>query len=254
MKRVVFALCAALILCGAEGVPSVDEIFATGETIDYNLTWLKMPGGSARMTVEPMAGDATKLRLTFVAQTNPSFSRFFNLRDEIESIVERVSFTTLHYRKLLHEGKRNKDETTVIDPGKHEAVRRGDEYATVPTPVFDPLSIMLQLRRVDLVPGQTHRYPVFADGKLYNLEAVVTGRQVLRTEAGTFETVVVEPRMEAGGIFQQKGKMTIWYTDDSRHIPVRIVTDIKIGSITATLKRVTNGVSRIDPNAALQSK
>lgn len=253
-RRALVGIAALLLLAGAEAPAPVDEIFAAGETLDYSLTWLRMSGGSARMTIVPVSGDESKLRLTFIAQTSPSFSRFYNVRDELESIVERESFSTLHYRKLLHEGKRSKDETTVIDPAKHEAVRRGDEYATVPTPVFDPLSVIVQLRRVDLAAGKTYRYPVFADGKLYTLEAVVTGRETVTTEAGTFRTVVVEPRMEAGGIFQQKGKMTIWYTDDARHVPVRIATDVKIGSITATLKHVTNGVSRIEPSTGVQSK
>ncbi len=255
MKRALLAVAVMLLLAAADGPPPVDEIFAGGETLDYSLTWLRMSGGSARMTVAPVAGDPSKLRLTSIAQTNPSFSRFYNVRDEIESIVDRESFSTLHYRKLLHEGKRNKDETTVIDPEKHEAVRRGDEYATVPTPVFDPLSLIFQLRRLELVPGKVLRFPVFADGKLYTLEASVTGTDTLSTEAGTFRTIVVQPKMEAGGIFRDdKGKLTIWYTDDARHIPVRITTDVKIGSITATLRRVTLGVSKVEPTAALQSK
>ncbi len=255
MRRALVAVAVLLLMGAAEGVPPVDEIFAAGETLDFSLTWLRMSGGSARMTIEPVAGDASKLRITSIAQTSRTFSRFYNVRDEIESIVDRETFSTLHYRKLLHEGKRNKDETTVIDPAKHEAVRRGDEYSTVPTPVFDPLSLIFQLRRLELVPGKVLRFPVFADGKLYTLEATVTGRDTLTTEAGTFKTVVVRPKMEAGGIFRDdKGKLTIWYSDDPRHIPVRITSDVKIGSITATLRRVTNGVTKVEPTAAAQSK
>lgn len=254
MKRLVLAIAVALLLLGAEESP-VDQIFGRGETLDFSLTWLRMSGGSARMTVAPAAGDSSKLRITSIAQTSPSFSRFYRVRDEIETVVDRSTFSTLHYRKLLHEGKRNKDETTVIDPAKHLAVRRGDEYVTVPTPVFDPLSLVYHLRRLDLTPGKVHRFPVFADGKLYTLQAVVKERATLTTPAGTFKTVVVQPQMETGGIFRdEKGKLTIWYSDDPRHLPVRISSDVKIGTITATLRGVTNGAASVEPTALVESK
>jgi hypothetical protein len=254
VKRLILAIAAALLLLGAEEVP-VDYAFGSGETLDFSLTWLRMSGGSARMTIAPAAGDPSKLRITSIAETSRSFSRFYRVRDEIETVVDRTTFSTLHYRKLLHEGKRNKDETTVIDPAKHLAVHRGDEFATVPTPVFDPLSLIYHLRRLDLTPGKVHRFPVFADGKLYTLQANVKGRATLVTPAGTFKTVVVEPQMEAGGIFRdEKGKLTIWFSDDSRHLPVRISSDVKIGAITATLRKVTNGVANVEPAAVVESK
>ncbi len=207
------------------------------------------------MTIAPMAGDASRLRITSIAETSASFSRLYRVRDEIETIIDRVTFSTLHYRKLLHEGKRNKDETTVIDPAKRLAVHRGDEFYTVPTPVFDPLSLIYHFRRLDLTPGMVHRFPVFADGKLYTLEATVGERETLITPAGTFKTVVVQPHMEAGGIFRDdKGKLTIWYTDDARRLPVRISSEVKIGTITATLRAVKSGASSVEPTQPVESK
>lgn len=248
------AAVAALLLAAADQT-APEPLFSAGETLDYSLTWLRMSGGSARMTIAPVPADATKFRITSVAETSPSFSRFYRVKDEIETIVDRSTLSTLHFRKLLREGNRNRDVTTVIDPAKHLAVHRGDEFTTVPTPVFDPLSLIYHLRRLDLTPGKVHRFPVFADGKLYTLEATVTRRDVLTTPAGTFRTVVVQPQMEAGGIFRDdKGKLTIWYTDDARHVPVRITSEVKIGTITATLRRVTAGASEVEPKVAAESK
>jgi hypothetical protein len=33
----------------------------------------------------------------------------------------------------------------------------------------------------------------------------------------------------------KKGEMVIWLTDDSRRLPVKMQTKVKVGSITATL-------------------
>ena len=48
-------------------VQPVQPAFAAGETLDYSLSWMKMSGGSARMTVAPHE-DGTKLRMTFVGK------------------------------------------------------------------------------------------------------------------------------------------------------------------------------------------
>jgi len=62
------------------------------------------------------------------------------------------------------------------------------------------------------------------------------GRQELEVEAGTFNTVVVEPLVKEGGLFKSEGRIVIWLTDDERKIPVRVNTKVLIGSIDVELK------------------
>jgi hypothetical protein len=58
--------------------------------------------------------------------------------------------------------------------------------------------------------------------------------------------VLVEPAMESGGKTRDE-KMSIWYSDDERRIPVRIRSEVKVGAITATLKAVRNGAGPAEP-------
>ncbi len=53
--------------------------------------------------------------------------------------------------------------------------------------------------------------------------------------AGEFATVVVQPVVLAEGIFEGKRGITIWLTDDSRRLPVKAQTRVKVGSVTAVL-------------------
>jgi hypothetical protein len=41
--------------------------------------------------------------------------------------------------------------------------------------------------------------------------------------------------MKSEGIFYGKGEIFIWLTDNEKHIPVKMQTNVAIGSITATL-------------------
>jgi hypothetical protein len=245
MKRTVIALFAVLLLAGASS--SVDPMFSRGETLDYDLEWLHLTGGRARMTIAPQAADATKLLITSIAQSSSSFSRIYKVRDEIEAVIERNSFSTVRYHKDLREGTHHKIDTTTFANGV--ATRKGKTYP-VPTPVFDPLSLVYYMRTQDLTPGRTMKFTVFADKKLYDVTARVTKRQTIDTPLGKFDTVVVEPEMHGGGLYRDEdSKLTIWYSDDDRHLPIRIRSDVKIGSITATLRGVTAGVTSINPDS-----
>ena len=226
---------------------SVAPDFEHGETLDYDLVWLKLTGGSARMTIQPQQADPSNYRITSMARTSSTFSRIYKVRDEIETVVARSNFTTLRYHKSLQEGSSRKDETTTYANGI--ATRKGKTYA-VPTPVFDPLSLVYYLRTQDLTPGRTVNVTVFADKKTYDVAAHVTKRQSIDTPAGNFAAIVVEPDMEAGGLYRdEQSKLTIWYSDDERHLPLRIRSDVKIGTITMTLRRVTAGVTSIAPDS-----
>ena len=41
-------------------------------------------------------------------------------------------------------------------------------------------------------------------------------------------------------VFKNKDAMTVWVTDDLNHIPVRIQTDIRVGSLKVDLKQYEN--------------
>ena len=211
--------------------------FMAGETLDYDLTWLLFSGGTLRTTIAPV--DESRCRITSVASSKV----IVKVRDEIESTVTRADLSTLEYNKHLEERGQTKDDRTTIDPAKKIATRvrkdRPPDEIPVPVPIYDPLSMIYHLRELDLTPGTVHHFPVIADGKVFTVEVKVGERQVLKTEAGTFRTVKVEPKMETGGIFRDDSKRTvIWFAEDEPHIPVRIDTEASVGTISATLRAV----------------
>jgi hypothetical protein len=241
----------AALAIAAPASAAVSDLFVAGETLDFELTWVAVSGGAMRMTIGPLPNDPLHFRITSVAKSSSSFAFLFKVRDQLESIVNRDDLSTIRFEKHLNEKGRSKDDSTVIDERRKIAMRRRPNHDTeevmVPKPVFDPLSLVYHIRQLALEPGTVQRFSVFADGKLYTLEAKIMFRESLSTPAGTFKTVVVEPKMLAGGLFRDEGDLRIWYTDDARHIPVQIKSDLKIGSITAALQRIRAGVTSIEP-------
>lgn len=215
----------------------------SGETLTYSLAWLRVVGGHAVITMSPVEGTAgRRVRIHSVAQSNAFFSTFFRVRDEIESVVDASDFGTVSFQKLLREGRRNKQELTTVDRSRGIATHKGEEVR-VPAMVLDPLSAIFYIRFLDLSPGRSTTLTVLADGKVYSIEATVLRRETIRVAAGSFRTVVVEPKMRVGGIFRDENdRLVVWYTDDTRRIPVQIQSDIPAGSITARLESI--GASR----------
>lgn len=223
---------------------AVIATFLSGETLDYDLKWLKITGGSARMTIGSLGDD--RLRITSVAKSNPGFSRIFKVRDEIETVVAKKDFSTLTYLKKLDEQGDKHTEITTIEDGVATRRRRKIKQVHVPRPVFNPISLIYHLRTLDLSPGKSHAFTVIADGKVYNVSAAVLRRDTVTTPAGKFNTVVVEPKMESEGVARRE-RLWIWYSDDDRHLPVRIRSEVSFGAITATLRGVRAGVAGADP-------
>lgn len=242
----------AMLAIASPVVADVQDIFVKGETLDFELTWLLVTGGAVRMTVGLVPNDPAHFKITSIAKSNSSFAFIFKVRDAMTSIVNRDDFSTIRYEKHLNERGRRKDDSTIIDEHRRIATRRRPNHDTeeimVPKPVFDPLSLVFHLRSLDLRPGTVQRFTVFADGKVYTLEADVLRTETIGTPAGTFKTVVVEPKMQGGGLFRDEGSLTIWYSDDARHVPVRIRSDLKVGSITANLRAIRSGVEGAEPD------
>ncbi len=238
-------------LAVAPALSPVEQKFVEGETLDYTLTWLKVTGGTARMTIGTHGDDA--FRITSVARSSPSFSRFFRVRDEIETVVDRDDFSTTRYVKRLDEDGDKIEEVTVVQDGIATRTRKKVKKVRVPRPVFDPISVIYQLRTRDLTPGKVYDLELIADGKLYAVHARVVRREKVQTPAGTFDCVRVEPQMISGGVERQE-RLFIWYTDDERKLPVRIRTEIKVGAITATLRGFSSGAGTPDPPVLVEAK
>lgn len=245
MKTLLGLLAAAAILTTTPSSP-IEQTFLEGETLDYTVTWMKVTGGTARMTIAPVDTEKTRYRVTSVVRSGGSIGRIFKIRDEIESIVDRSDFSTLRYTKRLDERGDKEFEVTTVEDGiasrKREKVRR----LPVPHPILDPFSVIYHCRTLDLAPGKGYDFTLLSDMKIYNVHARVVRREQIQTPAGTFSTVMVEPQMVSGGVSREE-RLFIWYSDDERRLPVRIRTEVKFGSITATLTRVQRGVTSIDP-------
>jgi hypothetical protein len=72
----------------------------------------------------------------------------------------------------------------------------------------------------------------------------VLGKEKIKTSLGELNTIKIKTYPKYEGVFQNKGEIYIWLTDDARKIPVLMKSTISIGSIVSTLVEARTGENK----------
>jgi hypothetical protein len=117
---------------------------------------------------------------------------------------------------------------------------------------MDLITCLLQTRGWDLKPGEKRDALVLFDDDFYELTLHAARYEEIRTSFGTFNTLVLEPRMEKTapkGMFKKGSSVRVWISQDARRLPVRFEVEFKIGTGVATLTRYDAPPSPAVPDA-----
>jgi hypothetical protein len=102
----------------------------------------------------------------------------------------------------------------------------------------DLITCLLEARTWPMSPGQTRDALVLFEDEFYQLTIHALGRETVTTPLGTFDTIVLEPRMEKTaplGMFKRGSTVRVWISQGPVRLPVRFQVDFKIGAGVATL-------------------
>jgi hypothetical protein len=190
------------------------------------------------------------LKFTGDVTSKGFFSKLFNLRfrEQIESIVEPNSFTVQTTKKVDEQGKRARlSETSYrdgkvkwveTDPNDHSRPPRSAEAAFAGQ-IQDVLSAIYYLRTLPLEVGKTFEVTVSDSGVVYQVPVRVVEKKLKKSVLGRAEAIRVDPevfgpnRMVAG-----EGQFSIWFTNDSRRVPISARIKTKYGTFDITLRKL----------------
>lgn len=222
---------------------SPQQLFArrVPEKLVYSLSWMGIPVGTA---TQEIVEEGASHRITSTARSNDWLSAFFPVEDVIVSSLDKEGAPfpglTRRYRMQISEGSRRRDREIVFAPEKGTARfhdHRSGEQVDIPITgtVYDIYGSFYYVRHLPLQAGKPATVAVLDGKELRVIEVRVVGRERLKTVLGEVDTIVIRPMVRSEGVFEGKGGVTIWLTDDARRIPVRAQTKVKVGSVVATL-------------------
>jgi hypothetical protein len=160
----------------------------------------------------------------------------------VESFVDYEYLYTLRFQKNIREGKYRHQETVEFDQENHRAHYSTGQVIEMTPESRDILISLFWARLFPLEVGKSLYIDNHTDKKNYPLEVKVYKKETLKTIFGKVECLLVEPVLRTPGLFEHKGRLWVWLTNDQRRIPVLMTSKIIIGSINAVLKEYTPGV------------
>jgi hypothetical protein len=262
-------------LAGAAPGGYGERVLRQGERLVFDVTWMGIKAGEATLEARGVVqlNGQQAYHLVTTAQSTPFISTFYRVDDRSDSYVAWGPLRSLQFDKQLREGRYRHNSRTVFDHEMKLATFRYLDFGPVPKGVtkleeaerytkyvyqefplssgaLDELSVLYFVRTLPLAEGRTVTAKVFAGKKNWDLEVKVLRRETLDTALGPRETFLVEPLLKFEGIFQQKGRVLVWLTQDAERIPVLMTSEIKIGSFVSTLTRREVGLARAASNGS----
>lgn len=214
--------------------------FGIGERIDYRVKFGPLKVGTAFMEVvgiDTVAGFPTYHLRSVMQGSVP----FYKLDDKQESWLDTSLLASRRYRQDTRQG--SYERLREYDFDLQNGVLRDSEGNTdsIPSSALDDASFVYFVRSVPLVVGETYEWNNYFRHDRNPVILQVLRRERVKVPGGEFETIVVRPIIKTKGIFSEGGEAEIYITDDEHRMPVKLVSKLKVGTITLELTEYTVG-------------
>lgn len=232
--------------------PSAAAPLASGETLTYQISWRLFSAGEARMHIESRGADAASS--LWQATMNVTSSGFVSLLYKVDDTAvstfrdgKTSRMCSVSALKTQNEGRRHRetridfhgDRSTAsireTDLSKGQVLRQAQEPMQPCS--YDILSALYYVRSLPLEVGSKLELPVNDGGKTLSVTVEVQAKEEVKTGAGVFRTIRVEPKVFSGSLFKRSGRMQIWFSDDPQRLPVQLKAKLFFGTISAVLQQ-----------------
>ncbi|OGR91455.1 MAG: hypothetical protein A2V88_06595, partial [Elusimicrobia bacterium RBG_16_66_12] len=237
-------------LMGPEVPPSPEfqRLPVFPEKLVLQVSWGLLTVGEATLGADKLVtfNGRAAYHIVSEARSNSFCDTFFPVRDLNESWLDARTLTSLGYSKKLREGRFFRDEWVLYDRDAGTFVARRTDRdgrfavrtGTIPAQVQDILSSVYFVRSRELKDGGQVVVDVNTPDN-WPLVVKVTEREKVKTPAGEFPSVLVEPAMRREGLFVQKGKrLRLWLSDDAAKRPLMLKVEVFFGHVTAVLREM----------------
>jgi hypothetical protein len=222
--------------------------FHVGEKLEFDIGWSSyITAGTATLTVQekkPSYG-STAYYVVADGRPTPLLSKLYTLYYKVDTLLDVYSLLPQRGSVYSEEGKRHRMKVTLFD---HPAKKASYEVQTatlvkkdlrLPAYTQDGLSALYVMRSIALTPGDKFNMPVADNGNVYTVQMSVGAVEPIKTGMGSIPSVKVTPLIKAAGGETPGSGLAIWFSNDARHLPVRIEAQLVVGKFTLILRQAS---------------
>ena len=212
---------------------------AWGEKLVYSAGFRLFDAGEAVFTSQSkILNDESVLLITSTIKTNSFLSRFYKVHDVVKIWSNKEDFTLIKIEKDVNEGSYHLDYSAhVTEDLKLVSAKK---MIQLESKVYDPISAIFMLRKQPLTEGDSYKFTTVENGIIQKVNVMVGGIEKVSVPAGKFNTRQIIPISDDGvPLFKHDGKMKVWYSNDVRHLPVKMEQKTNVGTLILKLKKFT---------------
>lgn len=239
-----FVLLAALavsfgsqVVSGQASQPFSPAPYRVGERLTYNVSFSNFISAAHIELLVAGHGnffgrDAIQLK-GHIETTGMVNAALFAVNNDYITYVDPASGVPFRGQQILRAASRTSDTSADFNQPAGVAAlpakRTGESPGT-----YDFLSVIYRVRALPLSPGSTYFMTVRDGNDSYVIEVGVTGNEAIKTNVGTFNTIVCRVRFRGNSQLTGYG-VKIYFSDDQRHVPVLVTARHPAGEIRAEL-------------------
>jgi hypothetical protein len=215
--------------------------FIVGERLSYDISWGSFPSvGKASFEVRQQGTFNGNRVIEFFGEASSvgAARTLINVNDQASSLVLMDSLTPIRTDLRLREGKRSKQTTATYDRSRNLMSLPNGSQTNFPPGAYDILSLFYVIRAADLKIGTTRDFSFFdANNRLRRLTIKVIKQESIGGPLGARDALQVDV------LAPEPAKPLLaqaWITNDSRRLPLYLVTRARFGELRFQLVNAIN--------------
>ena len=157
----------------------------------------------------------------------------FAINNDYITSVDPATGLPFHGQQMIREASRASETSADFNQPAGTAALPSKRIGEFPG-TYDFLSAIYRVRALPLSEGSTYYLNVRGENENYQVAVKVAGRQVIKTNVGSFNSIVAVVWLRNDSRANSYG-MKIYFSDDQRHVPVLVTARHSAGEIRAEL-------------------
>jgi Protein of unknown function (DUF3108) len=218
-------------------LPLYPAPYRVGEHLTYNVSFSNFVSVAhiellvaARGTFFGREGIQLKGHVETVELVNAAL---FSINNDYITYVDPATGLPYHGQQMVREASRTAETAADFNQPAGTAAIPPKRIGEFPG-TYDFLSTIYRVRALPLKDGSTYYLNVRNENENYQLEIKVKGREVIKTNVGSFDTIVSVVWLKSNARANSYG-MKAYFSDDERHVPVLVTARHPAGEIRTEL-------------------